>query len=65
MRDQSRKLNLELGDLQAEPYQIAEAEADLVKISTKLEKAQEAFNSHPNNINLEREIVEVNLLEDN
>lgn len=28
------------------------------------EKAQEVFNSHPNNINLEREIVEVNLLED-
>ncbi|MCD8921678.1 hypothetical protein K2V69_13445 [Staphylococcus gallinarum] len=27
-------------------------------------KAQEAFNSHPNNVNLEREIVEINLLED-
>ena len=28
------------------------------------EKAQEAFNSHPNNVNLKREIVEVNLLKD-
>lgn len=27
-------------------------------------KAQEVFNSHPDNVNLKREIVEVNLLED-
>ncbi|ANZ33887.1 hypothetical protein [Staphylococcus carnosus] len=27
-------------------------------------KAQEAFNSHPDNVDLKREIVEVNLLED-
>ena len=29
------------------------------------EKAQEAFNSHPNNVKLQREIVEVKELEEN
>lgn len=40
-------------------YKVTAKDEEQAKI-----KAQEAFNSHPNNVDLEREIVEINLLED-
>jgi len=40
-------------------YKVTAKDEEQAKI-----KAQEAFNSHSNNVDLKREIVEINLLED-